>query len=146
MNDSVSNDAEGAGDGDNDGTEWWNNLTGSARSYWLERAGTAMPERAWEFFQACTAPPRPAPTQGELKRDADFLLHLLALVDAAHSGNADAATQLRFAGELLNFAGGVALVDKVLERARDFQPEHSEPSTGRDLTDHLSSRWGRIVW
>ena len=70
-----------------------------------------------------------------------FVPRLLQLASAARSGEAAASAQLRFAGELLEFAGGSGSLVNVLGLAHEYERGHPEFPRGQNLTSTIGSCW-----
>lgn len=75
------------------------------------------------------------------------IVRLMELARAAWDGDAQAAQQLRLAGELLDFAGGAPALCAAQGVAHDWQLQAEEGralAAGRDLAGHIGSYWEHI--
>jgi hypothetical protein len=71
------------------------------------------------------------------------VLHLLELSAAAWDGDTAAAQQLRFAGELLDLAGGAKALCDVQGMAHDYLLE-KRGYKNRDVAGHMGDYWEHI--
>lgn len=70
------------------------------------------------------------------------VMHLIELAKRAHKGDQQAAQDLRFAGELLDLAGGAKALCDVQGIAHDYLLVHR--CAGPDLTGLMGSYWEHI--
>jgi hypothetical protein len=123
------------------GIDWWNSLTEPARAFWIDSAGPSV-AHAWARRQQLVNAAISA--DAEPYAAANFVRRLLVLSSAAWDGNELAMAELRHAGDMLAFAGGVIALVETQALAHDYLHNHPELGKGRDLAGHIGAYWEHI--